>query len=239
MSDALPGTAAADDRMAGTPAYLAPEQHAGADAFGGERLVRRRRHAVRSVDRTPAVRRVLARAALAQAPQRPASTRVRSSRRFPTISTRSVMGLLCRDPERRLSGRDALDKLVDRGTRAPGDPSRASRAGRSHLCRPRAAAGHPERVVRRGQRGPCGGRLHSRPLGHRQDRAGPAVPRSAAARRRCGGASRPLLPARVGAVRGARRDHRQSECRTCARSRRRRRRRSSRRRPAPWRARFP
>ena len=31
MSDALPGTAVADDRMAGTPAYLAPEQHAGAD----------------------------------------------------------------------------------------------------------------------------------------------------------------------------------------------------------------
>ena len=30
-SDALPGTAVADDRMAGTPAYLAPEQHAGAD----------------------------------------------------------------------------------------------------------------------------------------------------------------------------------------------------------------
>ena len=32
MSDTLPNPAAADDRMAGTPAYLAPEQHAGADA---------------------------------------------------------------------------------------------------------------------------------------------------------------------------------------------------------------
>ena len=31
MSDARPSAAVADDRMAGTPAYLAPEQHAGAD----------------------------------------------------------------------------------------------------------------------------------------------------------------------------------------------------------------
>ena len=29
------------------------------------------------------------------------------------------MGLLCRDPERRLSGRNALDKLVDNGPRQP------------------------------------------------------------------------------------------------------------------------
>ena len=42
MTDMRPSPAAADDRMAGTPAYLAPEQHARRRRLRGERLVRRR-----------------------------------------------------------------------------------------------------------------------------------------------------------------------------------------------------
>ena len=41
------------------------------------------------------------------------------------------LGLLCRDPERRLSGRDALDTLADRGARPPEFRRREPRSGRS------------------------------------------------------------------------------------------------------------
>ena len=190
MSDARPSPAA-DDRMAGTPAYLAPEQHAGADAseasdwyavgvtlyealtgrlpFEGSwhELGSRKRHSD---------------------PPPPASIEPH----VPDDLNEICMGLLCRDPERRLSGRDALDTLVDRGSPATGDPSARAAQADAMLCRPRAAAGDSDRIVRRGQRGPRGGCLRSRPLRHRQDRAGPAVPRPGA-RRRCGRASRPLL----------------------------------------------
>ena len=118
MSDARPSPAAADDRMAGTPAYLAPEQHAGADPseasdwyavgvtlyealtgrlpFEGSwhELGSRKRHSD---------------------PPPPASIEPQ----VPDDLNEICMGLLCRDPERRLSGRDALDRLVDRGTRPP------------------------------------------------------------------------------------------------------------------------
>ena len=50
------------------------------------------------------------------------------------------LGLLCRDPERRLSGRDALDTLVDRGTRHPETRRREPRTAEAVLCRPRAAS---------------------------------------------------------------------------------------------------
>ena len=118
MSDVRPSPAAADDRMAGTPAYLAPEQHAGADAseasdwyavgvtlyeamtgrlpFEGSwhELGSRKRHGD---------------------PPPPASI----APQVPDDLNEICMGLLCRDPERRLSGRDALDRLDDRGTRPP------------------------------------------------------------------------------------------------------------------------
>ena len=135
----------------------------------------------------------------------------RSSRGFPTISTRSVMGLLCRDPERRLSGRDALEKLDESGGDAAETTSARAAHADAHLCRPHATAGHPDRVVRRRERRRRGDGLHSRPVRHRQDGAGRAVPRAGGARRPGGGPARPMLPARVGAVRGPRRDRRQSE----------------------------
>ena len=209
MSDTLPSPAAADDRMAGTPAYLAPEQHAGADPseasdwyavgvtlyealtgrlpFDGSwhELGWRKRHSD---------------------PPPPASIEPH----VPDDLNEICMGLLCRDPERRLSGRDALDKLVDRGAAAPETRRREPRRPKPCFVGRARQLAHSDRVVRRGQRGPRGGRVRSRSLRHRQDRAGPAVPRPGA-RRRCGGAPRPLLRARVRSVQGARRDHGQPE----------------------------
>ncbi len=120
-SDTLPDADAADDRMAGTPAYLAPEQHAGADAseasdwyavgvtlyealtgrlpFDGswhELGVRKRR----------------------SDPPPPASIELG----IPGDLNEICVGLLCRDPGRRLSGRDALDTLADRGALPPPMP---------------------------------------------------------------------------------------------------------------------
>jgi len=116
MSDVLPGTAVADDCMAGTPAYLAPEQHSGADpseasdwyAVGVtlyETLIGRlpfdgswdelRQHKVRSDPTPPA----------------------RIDPEIPDDLNDICMGLLCRDPGQRISGPEALDTLIDTGTR--------------------------------------------------------------------------------------------------------------------------
>jgi hypothetical protein len=115
MSDTLPGTAV-DDWMAGTPAYLAPEQHLGADpseasdwyAVGVtlyETLTGRRPFA----GSWPELRQQKIRSD----PPAPASI----DPEVPGDLNEICRGLLCRDPARRLSGPEALDKLIDTGTR--------------------------------------------------------------------------------------------------------------------------
>ncbi len=117
-SDTLPSAAAADDRMAGTPAYLAPEQHAGADASEASDW-----YAVGVTLYEALTGRLpfdgswheLRLRKCHSDPPPPASIEPQ----VPDDLNEICMGLLCRDPERRLSGRDALDKLVDRGARPP------------------------------------------------------------------------------------------------------------------------
>ena len=116
MSDARPGEAAADDRMAGTPAYLAPEHHAGADPSEASDWY--------------AVGVTLYEALTGRLPfdgsWQELSWRKSHSDPLPPSSLQPqipddlneiCMGLLCRDPQRRLSGRDALGKLADGGAR--------------------------------------------------------------------------------------------------------------------------
>lgn len=115
-SDAQPGPA--DDRMAGTPAYLAPEQHAGADASEASDWY--------AVGVT--LYEVLTARLPFVGPWHELGARKRHSDPPPPASIDSqvpgdlneiCLGLLCRHPERRLSGRDALDALADGGTLAP------------------------------------------------------------------------------------------------------------------------
>ena len=128
MSDTRPGTAVADDRMAGTPAYLAPEQHAGADpseasdwyavgvtlyeALTGRLPFDGSWHELR------------ARKSHSDPPP-PACDR---RRECPTISTRSVWDCCAAIPSGACRDASALDKLVDRGTRHQDTTSAASRA---------------------------------------------------------------------------------------------------------------
>ena len=116
MSDALPSTAAADDPMAGTPAYLSPEQHAGADPSEASDWY--------------AVGVTLYEALTGHLPFDGSWHELRSRKSHsnplppamvepavPDDLNEICLGLLCRDPDRRLSGCDALDKLADSGTR--------------------------------------------------------------------------------------------------------------------------
>ena len=112
-SDTLPNAPPADDRMAGTPAYLAPEQHGGAGASEASDWY--------------AVGVTLYEALTGRLPfdgswhelgwrkrHRDAPPPVSIEPHVPGDLNAICLGLLSRDPERRLSGRDALDKLVDR-----------------------------------------------------------------------------------------------------------------------------
>ena len=111
--------------MAGTPAYLAPEQHAGADpseasdwyavgvtlyeALTGRLPFDGSWHELRSRKRH-------------SDPPPPA----RIEPEVPDDLNEICLGLLCRDPERRLSGRERSDKLADSGTRHQADTARAT-----------------------------------------------------------------------------------------------------------------
>ena len=129
--DVMPGALLSDDRMAGTPAYLAPEQHAGAAPseasdwytvgvtlyeavtgrlpFGGswQELSVHKSHS----DPPPL-------ASIAPG--------------VPDDLNEICLGLLCRDPGQRLSAREALVRLADSGTRHRGTLRRNPR-GR-HRC---------------------------------------------------------------------------------------------------------
>ena len=118
MSDALPGTAVADDRMAGTPAYLAPEQHAGADPSEASDWY--------------AVGVTLYEALIGRRPFDGSWHELSSQKshsdppppawiepEVPDDLNEICVGLLCREPERRLSGPEAIGKLIDTGTRYP------------------------------------------------------------------------------------------------------------------------
>ena len=118
MSDALPSTPEPDEPMAGTPAYLAPEQHAGG-------------HPSEATD-WYAVGVTLYEVLTGRLPFEGSSHELRSRQRHgdppaprsiepqvPNDLNEICVGLLCRDPQRRLSGRNALDKLVDNAPRQP------------------------------------------------------------------------------------------------------------------------
>lgn len=116
MSDALPSAAVADDRMAGTPAYLAPEQHSGADPSEASDWY--------------AVGVTLYEALTGRPPFDGSWHELRSRKsqcdppppawiepEVPDDLNEICMGLLCRDPVRRLSGSEVLDKLIDSDSR--------------------------------------------------------------------------------------------------------------------------
>ena len=111
ITDVLPGTVITEERMAGTPAYLAPEQYAGADPSEASDWY--------------AVGVTLFEALTGRLPFGDSWQQLRQSDPPPPRIEPEVaedlheicLGLLCRDPERRLSGRDALDKLADSESR--------------------------------------------------------------------------------------------------------------------------
>ena len=130
MSDTLPGTAVADDRMAGTPAYLAPEQHAGADPSEASDWY--------------AVGVTLYEALTGRPPFDGSWHELRSHKNdsdppppawiepaVPDDLNEICVGLLCRDPKRRMSGPEALDKLIDRDSR-----HQETRRGETHRLKP-------------------------------------------------------------------------------------------------------
>jgi hypothetical protein len=134
ISDNLPGAAFEDDGVAGTPAYLAPEQHWGADpseatdwyAVGVtlyETLTGRRPFEGSWYE--------LRQRKIQDDPRPPAWI----DPGIPDDLNEICMGLLCRDPGRRLSGPEALGKLSDARISENTPPSRLRRTKPSFIGR--------------------------------------------------------------------------------------------------------
>ena len=223
--------------VAGTPGLHGPgAARAGAGLRGG-RLVQRRHPALRGADRHGALHRdVLGRGveeAAARTMRLPALPGVPRAR-----SRLSVRPCSSASRQRRPSAAQIRERLVGAvpvraSARRSGDAAPASSAGSptSTSCRRRSTrVGEGHR-----RRGPS-----ARPVGHGQERPGPALPRQRAA----GTASAvvldgPVLRERVGAVQGARRADRRAEPLPGSARRTRRSTRSCRATCRCWRAYFP
>ncbi len=177
----------------------------------GQRLVQRRHHPLSGADRPRAVRGSLRRAA-------PAENHHRSP------AARRDCGERPRPAERDLPRPD-----LARAGAPPGRPRRPSGVGlaiagpgagrhgrcaggdQDTLCRPRASARRSARPVRTGLSRQADFGLHPRRVGHRQEHARAALPRSAPHGGRCRDSARALLRAGNHPLQGARRRHRQPE----------------------------
>jgi hypothetical protein len=135
--DVPTGAALSDERMAGTPAYLAPEQHAGAapsEASDWYAVGVTLYEAMTGRMPFSGSWQTLSECKRHSDPAPPAGIEAG----VPDDLNEVCLGLLCRDPGRRLSGREALGRLADGGTRyrktLRGDSRRSKPlfAGRAH-----------------------------------------------------------------------------------------------------------
>ncbi len=132
----------------GTPAYMSPEEASGAPPSEAERLVRRRRHALRSADRKRSRSPVRSSTCCCRkrADDPPAPAEVVPD--VPADLSAICMGLLCRDPDERLSGPEALRRLA-RDTAPPVAGRRTGADSRRAIRRPRPSASRVERRLPR------------------------------------------------------------------------------------------
>ena len=165
-------------RCVGTVGVHGARAGGGPRALAGERLVQRRRDALRGADRPPAVRRA--------GRSRSSWTSSGSSRPRPDELAPGVpddlnalcVELLRRDPHARPLGREVLARLGASGV-GRRRPAHSSEPRRAAVRRPRGPPRGPGRRAGGDGGRADGGRLRPRAVGGRQERPGPDLPRRA------------------------------------------------------------
>ena len=186
-----------------------PKKASAHASFRSRRLVRRRRHALRSVDGDDPVQRSARSTCSCARGSAIPRLRRRSPRTCLPISARSAWADVSRSGAAVVRSRRARDDSAMVRLRRPCPSARTEPLTEAPFVGRTRELDVPRRGVCDGHPWPRGGRVRVRPIGHRQERVGALLSRSLVDRRRRRRARRAVLRARIRAVQGTRRCCRQ------------------------------